>query len=85
MLDDHFTFLGHRDYELIARDGQFFLRGVAGSGRGHAARGAARSGSDDLTPLPAAARHHRRLRRSSSPRPTRATVHRPGYLDYASA
>jgi len=84
MLDDHFTFLGHRDYELIARDGQFFLRGVAGSGAGILREALRDPGSDDLTPLPAAARA---IIEGASPifitkANSRATVHRPGYLDY---
>ncbi len=34
MVADHFTFLGHRDYELIRQDGAIALRGVPGSGVG---------------------------------------------------
>jgi glutamate dehydrogenase len=34
MVADHFTFLGHRDYELITQDSGFALRGVPGSGAG---------------------------------------------------
>ncbi|WP_244787208.1 NAD-glutamate dehydrogenase [Cupriavidus pauculus] len=84
MLDDHFTFLGHRDYELISRDGQFYLRGVAGSGAGLLREALRDPGADDLTPLPAAARA---IIEGASPifltkANSRATVHRPGYLDY---
>ena len=84
MLDDHFTFLGQRDYELVSRDGQFFLRGVEGSGAGILRAALRDPGSDDLTPLPPAARA---IIESPSPifitkANSRATVHRPGYLDY---
>jgi hypothetical protein len=84
MLDDHFTFLGHRDYELISRDGQFWLRGVAGSGAGILREALRDPAADDLTSLPAAARS---IIEGATPifltkANSRATVHRPGYLDY---
>ncbi len=84
MLDDHFTFLGQRDYELIARDGQYFLRGVEGSGAGLLREALREPGTDDVTPLPAAARS---IIEGASPifvtkANSRSTVHRPGYLDY---
>ena len=34
MLQRHFTFLGYRDYELVERDGEHYLQGVPGTGRG---------------------------------------------------
>ncbi len=84
MLDNHFSFLGHRDYQLIAQDGRFLLRGVAGSGAGILRESLRAPGADDLTPLPAAATS---IIEGSSPifltkANSRATVHRPGYLDY---
>lgn len=84
LLDDHFTFLGQRDYELVPRDGQYFLRGVPGSGAGILREALRDPGEDDLTPLPAAAAS---VIEGASPifltkANSRATVHRPGYLDY---
>ncbi|WP_066738511.1 NAD-glutamate dehydrogenase [Cupriavidus sp. D384] len=84
MLDDHFTFLGQRDYELVSRDGHYFLRGVAGSGAGILREALRDPGTDDVTPLPPAARA---IIEGASPifitkANSRSTVHRPGYLDY---
>ncbi|MGO4302514.1 NAD-glutamate dehydrogenase [Cupriavidus sp. RAF12] len=84
LLDDHFSFLGQRDYELVPRDGQYFLRGVPGSGSGILREALREPGEDDLTPLPLAAKA---IIEGASPifltkANSRATVHRPGYLDY---
>ncbi|PVY78737.1 glutamate dehydrogenase (NAD) [Cupriavidus alkaliphilus] len=84
MMDDHFSFLGQRDYQLVARDGRYFLRGVAGSGAGILRESLREPDAEDLTPLPAAATA---IIEGSSPifvtkANSRATVHRPGYLDY---
>ncbi|AMR77587.1 NAD-glutamate dehydrogenase [Cupriavidus nantongensis] len=84
MMDDHFSFLGQRDYQLVVRDGRYFLRGVAGSGAGILRESLREPDADDLTPLPAAATA---IIEGSSPifltkANSRATVHRPGYLDY---
>lgn len=84
MLDDHFCFLGQRDYELLNQDGRFYLRGVTGSGAGILRESLRAPESDTLTELPAAAGS---IIEGSSPifltkANSRATVHRPGYLDY---
>ncbi|MGF6779530.1 NAD-glutamate dehydrogenase [Paraburkholderia sp. GAS334] len=83
MTADHFTFLGQRDYELVPHGAGFGLRAVAGSGLG-ILRETQRPGTADVTPLPAGAGEI-----ISGPSPvfltkanSRATVHRPGYLDY---
>lgn len=84
MVDDHFTFLGCRDYQAEMRDGAYFLHGVEGSGLG-ILREALRDGATpDVTRMPAGVQHV-----VDSPSPifvtkanSRATVHRPGYLDY---
>jgi glutamate dehydrogenase len=84
MVADHFTFLGQRDYELVTHDGGFALRGVAGTGMGVLRDALRAPGTPDLTPLPSAAadiingRSPIFLTKANS----RATVHRPGYLDY---
>ena len=84
MVDDHFTFLGQRDYALVPHDGGYGLRGVEGSGLGILRESLRAPGSSDVTPLPHAAEDIISgawpifLTKANS----RATVHRPGYLDY---
>ncbi|WP_354684865.1 NAD-glutamate dehydrogenase [Cupriavidus necator] len=84
MMDDHFTFLGQRDYQLVSQDGRYFLRGVPDSGAGILRESLREPDAADLTPLPAAATD---IIEGASPifvtkANSRATVHRPGYLDY---
>ncbi|WP_026121575.1 NAD-glutamate dehydrogenase [Paraburkholderia kururiensis] len=84
MAADHFTFLGQRDYELVEHDGGLALRGVPGSGLGILREGLRQPGASDVTLLPPAAAEIVNgawpifLTKANS----RATVHRPGYLDY---
>ncbi|WP_332775133.1 NAD-glutamate dehydrogenase [Polaromonas sp.] len=84
MADDHFTFLGTRDYQSFERDGAYYLQGVVGSGRGILREALRDPVTPDLTRLPTGVQHI-----VDSPSPifvtkanSRATVHRPGYLDY---
>ena len=84
MVADHFTFLGHRDYELITQDSGFALRGVPGSGAGLLRESLRPPSADNTTPLPPAAAA---IINGAAPifltkANSRATVHRPGYLDY---
>ena len=79
LADDHFTFLGYREYELGGQDPSQ-LRAVPGSGLG-ILRGASATPSKRL--------NRRGLELAHSPHPlvltkanSRATVHRPAYLDY---
>jgi glutamate dehydrogenase len=78
--DDHFTFLGYREYDLVSQDGETGLRvrGDTGLGilRGKPGR--------EFTPLKPKA-----VELARGPQPlvvtkanSRATVHRPSYLDY---
>ncbi len=84
MVADHFTFLGHRDYALVSHGSGFALRGMEGSGLGILREALRTPGTSDLTPLPPAATEIISgawpifLTKANS----RATVHRPGYLDY---
>lgn len=80
LADDHYTFLGYREYELTADD---HLRGLPGTGLGIL------RDDPDLTTsarLPEKVRDKARertllvLAKANS----RATVHRPAYLDYVS-
>lgn len=84
MLDEHFTFLGQRDYELVAQDDRYYLRGVPGSGTGILSESLHPPEEETLTELPAAATS---VIEDRSPifvtkANSRSTVHRPGYLDY---
>ncbi|MFM0339124.1 NAD-glutamate dehydrogenase [Paraburkholderia fungorum] len=84
MVADHFTFLGQRDYELVQHGTGFALRAVPGSGLGILRDALRPSGAAEVTPLPPAAAD---IITGSSPifltkANSRATVHRPGYLDY---
>ncbi|MCP3822158.1 NAD-glutamate dehydrogenase [Streptomyces sp. A3M-1-3] len=88
LADDHFTFLGYREYQLTEDDS---LSAVAGTGLGILRSDPHHSGSDDGHPvspsfnrLPAdaraKAREHRLLILTKAN--SRSTVHRPSYLDY---
>jgi len=84
LADNHFTFLGYRDHDLVKADGEDGLRVVPGSGLGllRAPKGTDISAS--FAALPPKVRERARARellvitKSNS----RSTVHRPGYLDY---
>ena len=80
MADDHFTFLGYREYKLVSRNGKSFLEPVAGTGLGLLSR-KARKKSTELTV------EMERLRRSRewlimTKANSVSTVHRPAVLDY---
>ncbi|QID17062.1 NAD-glutamate dehydrogenase [Nitrogeniibacter mangrovi] len=81
--NDHFTFLGHREYVLTEEDGETQLRAVPDSGLGILREmGAERSSG--FSALPQEIREQARepvvlvLTKSNS----RSTVHRAAYLDY---
>ncbi|GAA0605425.1 NAD-glutamate dehydrogenase [Sporichthya brevicatena] len=82
LADNHFTFLGYREYDLVHEDGEDVLRGVPGTGLGILRSDVLRSSSFDALPpeIRARARDSRPLIITKST--TRSTVHRPGYLDY---
>ncbi len=80
LADDHFTFLGYREYDLVSRDGKHGPQVVGGTGLGILRRRPKR----DFTPL-----SEKALELARGPHPvvmtkanSRATVHRPAYLDY---
>jgi glutamate dehydrogenase len=81
---NHFTFLGYRDYELVTEKGEDQLRIVPRSGLGvlrEPVLGGYSQGFAKLPPdLRTLAREPRLLVLTKAN--TRATVHRPGYLDY---
>jgi glutamate dehydrogenase len=82
LADDHFTFLGYREYSLQTVDGEDALRAVPGTGLG-----ILRS-DQDMSPsfgkLPPQVRSKARERQLLiiTKANSRATVHRPAYLDY---
>ncbi|MEY9875494.1 glutamate dehydrogenase [Streptacidiphilus sp. MAP12-33] len=85
LADDHFTFLGYREYDLVqAEDGEDALHAVAGTGLG-ILRSDPRSGDSSAfgrltAPARAKAREQKLLVLTKAN--SRATVHRPSYLDY---
>ena len=82
--DNHFTFLGYRDYELSQQNGVDILKIVPKSGLGilrEPKLGGVSQSFNELPPaLKALARKPQLLVLTKAN--SRATVHRPGYLDY---
>jgi glutamate dehydrogenase len=82
--ENHFSFLGYREYELAENDGQDTLRIVANSGLGILREPKLGGVSQSFSELPAELRALARkpdllvLTKANS----RATVHRSGYLDF---
>ena len=84
MDDGHFTFLGYREYDVLTEEGEDVLRAVSGSGLGILRAADERPISVSFSQLPPDVR---RLARTKSlltltKANSRATVHRPSYLDY---
>jgi glutamate dehydrogenase len=80
LADDHFTFLGYREYELVVQDGEAGLRALPESGLG-ILRGTPMTPYTKLTGKGrelALAPHALVLTKANA----RATIHRPAYLDY---
>jgi glutamate dehydrogenase len=83
LVDAHFTFLGYREYDLVADSDGLALRGVPGTGLGILRHD--KTNTTSLEVLPAQAREQAtdpRQRLIMTKANTRATVHRPSYLDY---
>ncbi|MBT8079801.1 MAG: NAD-glutamate dehydrogenase [Gammaproteobacteria bacterium] len=81
MADDHFTFLGYREYKLQSRGQRVFLRPVKGSGLGVLVRDERGGRAVELT------KSMLRVARSKdlliiTKANSRSTVHRRSYLDY---
>ena len=82
MIDEHFTFLGYREYKLIYRKDRVFLKPVEGSGLGLLSRD--ERGENKTIEL---TREMQRLTRTKdwlilTKANSRSTVHRHAYLDY---
>ncbi|NED97320.1 NAD-glutamate dehydrogenase [Phytoactinopolyspora alkaliphila] len=82
LADDHFTFLGYREYVLDEVDGEDVLRAVTGSGLGILR--ADQDLSDAFAKLPPEVRAKAREKRLLvlTKANSKATVHRDAYLDY---
>jgi glutamate dehydrogenase len=82
--DDHFTFLGYREYEVVQADGEDVLRAKSGTGMG-LLRSEERAGkprslkSLTANSLPASGSVDALILTKTN---ARSTVHRPGYMDY---
>ena len=85
LADDHFTFLGYREYQLEAEEGapeECGLRAVPGSGLGILRHDQDLSASfAKLPPLVKAKAREKKLLVLAKAN-SRSTVHRPAYLDY---
>jgi glutamate dehydrogenase len=79
--EGHFTFLGYREYALLRQHGEDGLRAVAGSGLGILRQGAAKPAWRGLSPRARELAREKRLLVLTTAN-SRATVHRPSYLDY---
>jgi glutamate dehydrogenase len=84
MDDDHFTFLGYREYELRTYDGEDVLSSVPGSGLGILREAKRKPMSQRVVRLSPEARRLARARNVLilTKANSRSTVHRPAYLDY---
>ena len=81
--DDHFTFLGYREYEVVKKGKEQVLRVVEGSGLGLLHD----EGDGKARPLKSLAAHSLPMSGSVdalilTKTNSRASVHRPGYMDY---
>jgi glutamate dehydrogenase len=78
--DDHFTFLGYRDYELIEKDSETQLEAVPKTGLGILRRARRRSPRKLSEKAAALARGPQLLLLTKAN--SKSTIHRPAYLDY---
>ncbi|MDQ3863969.1 MAG: NAD-glutamate dehydrogenase, partial [Actinomycetota bacterium] len=82
--DDNFTFLGFREYELTTQNGEEALCAVQGSGLGILRQKDSGPASHSFAELPPEVRRLARTPKllNLTKANSRATVHRPSYLDY---
>src|SRR5918995_3243452 len=82
--DNNFTFLGYREYDLTTLDGEEALCAVADSGLGILRQTEAGAVSHSFAELPPGVRRLARAPKllNLTKANSRATVHRPSYLDY---
>jgi glutamate dehydrogenase len=82
LADDHYTFLGYREYHLEDREDGKYLRAVPGTGYGILRNDPDMSPDVGRLPEPVAARAGEPSLLVLAKANSRATVHRPAYLDY---
>jgi len=82
LVDDHFTFLGYREYTLENHDGDDVLATVMGSGLGLLRNDRTESASFSTLPPEVRARAREARVLVLTKANSRSTVHRPAYLDY---
>jgi glutamate dehydrogenase len=82
--DNNFTFLGYREYDLITQNGEEALCAVQGSGLGILRQTESEPVSRSFAELPPGVRRLARTPKllNLTKANSRATVHRPSYLDY---
>ena len=82
LAEDHFTFLGFREYSLDEVDGDDVLRAVPGTGLGILRFDQDQSEAFARLPEPVKAKAREKTLLVLAKANSRATVHRPAYLDY---
>jgi len=82
LADNHFTFLGYREYDLVEGEQGMALAPVPGTGLGILRHDKKRSASFEALPPEVRARAKDPQRLILTKANSRSTVHRPSYLDY---
>src|SRR3954468_175652 len=82
LANEHFTFLGYKEYRLEAQGGDEFLRAVPGTGLGILRADQEMSESFGRLPEAVKAKAREKTLLVLAKANSRATVHRPAYLDY---
>ncbi|GAB7007441.1 NAD-glutamate dehydrogenase [Nocardioides sp. AN3] len=82
LADEHFTFLGYKEYKLERRGDDEYLHAVPGTGLGILRADQDLSGSFGRLPDAVKAKARERTLLVLAKANSRATVHRPAYLDY---
>jgi glutamate dehydrogenase len=82
LAEEHFTFLGYKEYRLETHDDGDHLRAVPGSGLGILRSDSDMSESSGRLPDAVAAKAREKTLLVLAKANSRATVHRPAYLDY---
>ena len=82
LADEHFTFLGYREYSFTMKDDQGVLRGVPGTGLGILRKDPKLDEGAGLLPPEVSAKAREKKLLILTKANSRSTVHRSSYLDY---
>ena len=82
LVNNHFTFLGYREYDLVRENGEDILRTVPGTGLGILRNSADKSQSFMVLPQDIREKARAKELLIITKANSIATVHRPSYLDY---